>query len=64
MSKARPATTPLRSEAVVQRQTIKILRAFGVDVARRNTRTFTVPGKGGRPRPMFCGKIVAPTILA
>jgi hypothetical protein len=49
------AAVPARSEAVVQRQAMAILKAYGVDVQRRNTRTFTVPGKGGRPRPMFCG---------
>lgn len=46
---------PLRSEAVVQRQALKILRAHGVDVQRRNTRTLPVVGKGGRERLMYFG---------
>jgi hypothetical protein len=52
----RKATIPPRSEAQVQREAMAIWAAYGVDMRRTNTRTFTVVGRGGKTRPMFCGE--------
>ena len=49
-------TVPLRSEAAVQREALAIFKAWGVPMQRRNTRVFTVVGKGGKNRPLFCGE--------
>ena len=47
---------PLRSEATVQRQAIKLFAQYGIELTRRNTRVMRVPGKGGRSRLMMFGK--------
>lgn len=52
----RAGKLPLRLEATVQRESLAIMRGYGIDIERRNTRTLPVVGKGGKLRPMHFGK--------
>ena len=55
-NRPRGAATVPRSEATVQRQAIKILKAYGVDIARQNSRVMEVEGKGGKSRLIRFGQ--------
>ena len=58
MTRPRPAK-PLvaeRTEAAVQREALKLWRAYGIVLRRTNTRVVTLPGKGGKLRPVFFGE--------
>jgi hypothetical protein len=54
---------PRPSEAVVQAQCLKLLQARSVFVFRNNTGCATLPGKGGKPRPVRFGIPGGPDIL-
>lgn len=43
-------------ENQVQKSIVYLLNLAGAKVWRNNTRTFMVPGVGGKPRPMFFGE--------
>jgi hypothetical protein len=50
-------------ENAVQSACFKFLQLRGAFVWRNQTRTFQVPGKGGRMRPMFVGTPGSPDIM-